>query len=159
MSIFDDVGDFHEKFDLPRSPADVSLNNQGHGLHRWLVETGMATPPSIDIPQELIDFRLKFLHEELKEIEEGYASGDLEQVADGLVDLIYVALGTAHLHRLPFDRLFDEVQRANMRKVRAASSSDSKRGSSYDVVKPEGWTKPNIIAILESHGWKPQKKD
>ena len=49
---------------------------------------------------------------------------------------------------------WDEVQRANMAKVRAAEDgSDSKRGSSWDVVKPDGWRDPDLEAVLQRMGW------
>jgi predicted HAD superfamily Cof-like phosphohydrolase len=75
-------------------------------------------------------------------------------MADALIDLVYVAMGTAHLLGLPWEALWNEVQIANMRKVRAAAdASDSKRGSAFDVVKPPGWQPPNIKRILENYGW------
>jgi len=45
--------------------------------------------------------------------------------------------------------LWNEVQRANMSKVRASSESQSKRGSSLDVIKPEGWRGPDIQGVLD----------
>jgi hypothetical protein len=36
----------------------------------------------------------------------------------------------------------DAVQKANMAKVRVAKAEDSKRGSTFDVRKPEGWVGP-----------------
>jgi len=47
--------------------------------------------------------------------------------------------------------MWDDVQRANMTKVRATSASQSKRKTSLDVVKPEGWIGPNGGAILDKH--------
>ena len=80
---------------------------------------------------------------------------DLPKIADALVDLVYVALGTAHLHGFPWAALFAEVQRANMTKERAKpDGSDSARGSSFDVVKPEGWRGPAMVEVLMRAGWK-----
>ena len=145
--MFNKVGDFHEKFGLERVPEF---------FHPLSVLVRTIPPPAVKLDPELIKFRLRFLREELEEIEQGYRDGDLEQVADGLVDLVYVALGTAHLHRLPFNELFSAVHEANMKKVRAQSSADSKRGSFYDVVKPDGWQKPDVAQILKDHGWNPK---
>ena len=88
--MFNKVGDFHEKFGLERVPEF---------FHPLSVLVRTIPPPAVKLDPELIKFRLRFLREELEEIEQGYRDGDLEQVADGLVDLVYVALGTAHLHR------------------------------------------------------------
>lgn len=103
--------------------------------------------------QALMGFREKFLAEELDEFREGLEEHDMAKVADALVDLVYVAMGTAYLLGLPWQHLWNAVQRANMEKVRATSASQSKRDSASDVIKPEGWQPPNIAGILHTHGW------
>lgn len=47
--------------------------------------------------------------------------------------------------------LWADVQRANMSKERAVRASDSKRGSTYDVIKPAGWVPPQTEAIIAKH--------
>lgn len=134
---FDDVGDFHEKF---------GLQNVTHG--------GIG-PTMAMMSHELMMFRIKFMQEELEEFIKGYAEGDIAQCADALIDLQYVVNGTAHLMGLPWQELWDDVQRANMTKQRAAADgSDSKRGSSFDVIKPPGWQGPNTGEILKKYGFK-----
>ncbi len=92
------------------------------------------------------------MEEELEEFEIGKGADDHAQMFDALLDLVYVAMGTAHLLGYPWQAGWEAVQAANMAKVRAAADgSDSKRGSSYDVVKPLGWLPPDILAILERH--------
>lgn len=133
---FHDVGDFHEKFGLPvvRHPGD------GMGPQGW--------------SDELMEFRLRFLAEELKEFEEGVQQQDHAKMADALIDLVYVAMGTAHHLGYPWQELWSEVQRANMTKQRAqADGSDSARGSSLDVVKPPGWEPPDVESILRRYGF------
>jgi len=139
--LFRDIGRFHDKFEL--KPTE----DPGHRL-----------------PGDVLKFRIKFMYEELGEYLEavGMCTGsdkvvpnvfadnhkfDAEQAFDALIDLAYVALGTAFLHRFPFNEGWDRVQEANMKKVRASSEEQSKRGSKFDVVKPEGW-KPPILADL-----------
>lgn len=131
---FDDVGRFHEKFQL---------------------ENTTFYPPGPREPhEEVLDFRLKFLEEELQEFREGMDEMDHAQMFDALIDLVYVALGTAHFLGYPWREGWNLVQAANMNKVRAqADASDSKRGSSFDVVKPEGWQPPDIQGLLEKYGW------
>lgn len=148
MSNINDVGAFHEKFGLPRVGRYCSLCDQTHDFDP------AVQPGPREVPDELLDFRGKFLDEELAEFYKGMADEDIAQMADALVDLVYVAMGTAHLLGLPWEELWDDVQRANMAKVRAASDgSDSKRGSAWDVVKPEGWVPPDTWRVLERHGW------
>jgi len=101
------------------------------------------------LPEDLAGFRVKFMHEELAEYEKAMAEGDMEGMLDALVDLVYVALGTAYLHGFPFNEAWDEVQRANMRKVKAGPNGEgSKRGSPHDVIKPPGWKGPDIARVL-----------
>lgn len=105
--------------------------------------------PPRQLPADMQEFRNKFLKEELEEYLAAVERGDLEDQFDSLIDLVYVAMGTAYLQGFPFTQGWNEVHAANMRKVRAQSAADSKRGSQYDVVKPEGWIKPNIQLILD----------
>lgn len=138
-SNFDDVGNFHEKMNL------INVTNMGPGLY--------PAATFAESTQDLIEFRYKFMQEELEEFREGMAQKDIVQVADALIDLAYVVMGTAHFFGLPWQELWDEVQRSNMLKERALSDgSNSKRGSSFDVVKPEGWTAPDLRTILIKHG-------
>ena len=118
------VKDFHEKFGVP--------------MH--------STPTILDT--ETFNFRYKFMKEELDEFVASYIDGDLEGMADALIDLVYVAQGTALMMGLPWSPLWEEVQRANMNKVRATDASQSKRGSALDVIKPEGWVGPNFKGLL-----------
>jgi predicted HAD superfamily Cof-like phosphohydrolase len=139
MSKFiDDIRQFHEKFDL------------------------RYDGPARRLPDGLAAFRCKFLLEETKEyttasreMEDASIDCDIlahdqamENAFDALIDLVYVALGTAYLHGFDFDAGWDRVHAANMKKVRAASATDSKRNSRHDVVKPEGWEPPVLKDLL-----------
>lgn len=133
---FDDVGDFHRQFDLQAMPANG--------------EESAGRPNLLD--DDLYEFRHKFLQEELDEFMDAHRRADLADAADALIDLVYVAMGTAHFMGLPWQELWDEVQRANMAKVRSASAEESAASSgrhhSFDVIKPPGWTPPNIEGVL-----------
>ena len=135
ISNFRDVGEFHEKFDL-----HVVEGPRGRGPQPWNAE--------------LLAFRIKFLREELKEFEDSVHLQDHAGMADALIDLVYVAMGTAHVLGYPWQELWNEVQRANMTKERAkADGSNSLRGSSFDVIKPPGWQAPQIEQIMGEYGW------
>lgn len=127
---------------------------------------------------ELFDFRHKFMLEELEEwrneqgklIEALTSDGGkadvrditngLHQQLDALADLMYVALGTAYLQfgRLKFNEAWRRVQTANMAKIRCEKVEDSKRGSTFDVVKPEGWEAPDHHDLVKDHAHKPYVK-
>ena len=104
----------------------------------------------VGIPEnnELVNFRTSFLIEELAEYTQAITKGDSAAALDALVDIVYIALGTAWLFNLPFEKAWNEVQKANMNKVRTKSKS-KKRGTSFDVVKPKGWQAPDIEQIIE----------
>lgn len=132
MTNFTDVGEFHRKFNLP-----VSTEGEVR-----------------ELPPELLSFRLKFLKEELREFELAMPTwtteADHAQMFDALIDLVYVAMGTAHLLGYPWERGWELVQAANMKKIRAKKASESKRDSSWDVVKPPGWQPPDIEDLIDS---------
>lgn len=105
--------------------------------------------PPRELPEDLQLFRVKFLAEELGEYIEAIQEKNLEKQFDALIDLVYVAVGTAYLQGFPFNKGFELVQAANMLKIRVNRESDSKRGSVYDVVKPEGWTAPDLKPLIK----------
>lgn len=145
QTLFADIAAFHEKFGLEYG-----------GKPRFL-------------PEELATFRIGFMAEELGEyclddiaITEGIdvmfrellqenavpQTVPLDKQLDALVDLVYVALGTAYLQGFNFNEAWRRVHEANMRKVRATRAEDSQRGSTSDVVKPVGWTAPDLSDLV-----------
>lgn len=128
MSHFNDVKEFHQKFGL------IWADTPGHLTTRKLVE------------------RIEFMSEELDEFIDAAHKQDLAQQADALVDLVYVALGTAVQLGLPWQALWDDVQAANMRKIRGMT----KRGHQVDVSKPPGWVGPQTEQILRDAGYLPE---
>ena len=125
-SMMQDITNFHEKFGLPQREIGKSPSNK------------------------LANFRIKFILEELQELNTAMGTENLGEVLDALVDIVYVALGTAYCFNLPFDEAWKRVHEANMKKVRATDPSASKRGSTLDVVKPIGWEKPDIEGLLSA---------
>jgi predicted HAD superfamily Cof-like phosphohydrolase len=125
------VYEFNQKFNLP-----LGLGNQ--------------------LDEAAQEYRLKFLHEELQELEEALEEGDQVKAFDALLDLCYVAYGTAlfmGIDPAQWHAGMLAVHNANMSKRRATSEEQSKRGSTLDVVKPSGWVSPEgrLKEIIE---WK-----
>ncbi len=127
MDMWDDIINFHVKFEVPQSEL-----------------------PTMEGNDEMLQYRIKFLREELKEFEDAVESGNDVEAFDALLDLVYVAMGTAYVCNFPWNEGWEYVQAANMLKQRVNSADESKRGSQYDVVKPDGWIAPNQVleAIL-----------
>ena len=131
MSMQSDIIDFRTKFNLPIP----------HYPHH--------------ISADVFRFRVGHLEEELDELREAFSNPKiigndmLAEMADALVDLCYVAVGTAVGMGINFEACWDEVHRVNMTKERANSDgSNSKRGHSNDIVKPPGWTPPDIHTTM-----------
>lgn len=120
-----DVRRFHEKFNLLVNEAPRHLT------------------------QRKLNERVECMREELDEFIEACSEQDLAAQADALVDLVYFALGTAVMMGLPWQELWDDVQRANMAKVRGISH----RGHKVDCVKPPGWVPPQTHALLKTAGY------
>jgi len=123
-NLFKDIIEFHEKFKL------YPQQDKPHLLSK-----------------KLQTFRVKFLREELEEFIDAYLKKDLEGTFDALIDLTYVTLGTAYLMGLPFNAGWKAVHNCNMQKIRAKLESESKRKSTYDVIKPKDWQSPNLKFI------------
>lgn len=90
-----DVGKFHELFDLP-----------------------VLEKPTIP-DDKRCNLRVALLEEELSELKEAIENNDLVGVADALCDLQYVLSGAVLEFGMgsKFKSLFDEVQRSNMSKA------------------------------------------
>lgn len=50
-----------------------------------------------------------------------------------------------------WDEMWNDVQRANMSKERALSKDQSKRGSTYDIIKPAGWIPPRTEELIQKY--------
>ena len=92
--------------------------------------------------------RMKLLQEEFREYTEAEGDDNLVEIADALADIIYIVCGTAVSYGIPLDELYAEVHRSNMAKL-----VDGKvlRRDDGKVIKPEGWTSPDIAGILNRH--------
>lgn len=103
------------------------------------------------IDDDQLSYRLGHIEEEMRELNTAVENRDLVEVADALTDIVYVTIGTALTLGINFQSCWDEVHRSNMAKRRAMKDgSDSKRGSGFDVVKPPGWTPPDIASVMSA---------
>lgn len=89
--------------------------------------------------------RMRLLEEEVKEYEQGEYNNDLENIAKELADIIYIVCGTAVSYGIPLDKVFDAVHESNMAKLVDGKPIRREDGK---ILKPEGWTPPDIKKIL-----------
>lgn len=123
MSFYDDVEEFHKAF-------KINANERPS----W---------PS-EAEQEL---RRKLIKEEIAELELAHVQSDLVEVADALADIVYVACGMAVSYGIPLNEVWEEVHRSNMAKLHPELHTPIYREDGK-VMKPDGWTKPDIEGIL-----------
>lgn len=90
--------------------------------------------------------RRKLLKEEYVEYMDAEEEDDIVEIADALADLIYIACGTAVSYGIPLDVIYNEVHRSNMSKLVDGKPIYREDGK---VMKPEGWTPPDVKGILE----------
>jgi predicted HAD superfamily Cof-like phosphohydrolase len=141
--------------------------NDAIKLHKHFGFKKPTHPTPLD--NDLMGMRLNFLFEELKETAE--ASGfywnpaihkfqpakkkmvnrDAENILDGLVDIMVVVLGTAHLigfiddaEKTIFEIAWDRVFKANISK----KVGITKRGHKIDLIKPPGWKPPQFSDLV-----------
>lgn len=158
MSLFD-VARFQEKYGVPRNrkPGFLDDENMRFRLNFMLEELNeLAEATGFEFHG---DIKVGFVKDT------SGRSNHLESLADALdalIDLEYVLLGTAIMmgfYAPPpvatskrgtiWGEAWQRVHEANMKKVRAVVATDSKRGSTFDVIKPKGWTAPTFGDLLQ----------
>jgi predicted HAD superfamily Cof-like phosphohydrolase len=128
-TFFDEVGDFHRKFDLPGTGGDFC----------------QPMTPSV------LRYRTEFLEEELTEFKLASRTNDVAGMLDALVDIAWVAMGTAHYMGAPFNEAWAEVFKANMKKIIRPPDVEHPRGPTETICKPPDWVPPNIAQVIEDH--------
>ena len=131
---------------------------------------GCPTPsvPSVP-PDDRLKLRLKLIAEEFVELLEACGCQHLEQLElvlahvvhtassertyiveaiDALGDLDYVNEGMRLEFGTDGEPVATEIHRSNMAKVGSAKREDGK------IMKPPGWTPPDIAGELRKQGWK-----
>lgn len=115
---------------------DVKAFHQKYGLT-------INEKPTIVGDKDLA-LRSRLLDEECDETLDAISNDDLEGIADGLVDLIYVAIGAALTYGIPLEECWDEVQRSNMSKTGSKDWGGK-------ITKGPDFVPPQINKILEKH--------
>jgi predicted HAD superfamily Cof-like phosphohydrolase len=88
-----------------------------------------------------LEFRVKFLKEELTELEDNLDNP--EEIVDALIDLCVVAIGTLDAFDIDAYKAWDEVHKANMSKEVGIKASRPNPLNLPDLIKPTGWQAPS----------------
>lgn len=138
------VRNFHDKFGVHvgETPLMTDAAFRSSLILEEAVETVVAAVGSATAYEMLVA--------KLAELRSGpYAQPDFAEAVDGLCDSVYVNLGAAVHWGVNLAPVFDEVHRANMTKEGGPTRPDGK------ILKPAGWTPPDIEGELRKQGWKP----
>lgn len=104
---------------------------------------GLADVPINTLSEKQFDWVIKFCQEELTEFTEAYNKQDAIGMVDGILDLIYGAMGTLKkmgLTREQSLKCFQAIHAANMTKKRGMTA----RGSEEDAAKPADFVPPEM---------------
>lgn len=120
-----DIEDMHTKF----------------GVNDWVEQK--VKEKDWEMLRDFLDFRMRFLDEELTETKKAVAELDAEEIVDGLIDLCVVAIGTLDAFGINAAQAWSEVHDANMSKTRGVKPSRPNPFGMPDLIKPEGWLAPS----------------
>lgn len=126
---------------VPTKPDEASRLLRGRLLYEEFMET-------IDALALEIDSRGCECCEGFPEVIAKNWEPDQVALADGLADLIYVALGTAVAYGIDLSPVWREVQRSNMAKVDPETGTVRRREDGK-ILKPESWEPPDIASVIE----------
>lgn len=84
--------------------------------------------------------------EEFRELVTAYGSRNRVEIADATADLKWVLEGLEHTLQIPQQEVWDEVARSNLDKISEGGKVLKRQDGK--VLKPEGWTSPNIKSII-----------
>jgi predicted HAD superfamily Cof-like phosphohydrolase len=151
------VKEFHSAcyFDDPVTPTVVpttvpsyvaSLGSQLRHMSQNLAHIGAAIiggSGATDVPLQ----RLQLLTEEMAELCEGIAEGNIVEILDAITDLQYLLDGTVLNFGLAdvADAAFDEVHRSNMSKF---ADGEPDRTPSGKVIKGPSYSPPDLSTLV-----------
>ena len=107
-----------------------------HKYYGFPEKVEMLSPEQL---KTFLEFRIKFLQEELDEMKR---ATNPEDVVDALIDLCVVAIGTLDLYRVDAHKAWSEVLSANLKKQVGCKASRPNPLGLPDLIKPEGWVGP-----------------
>jgi len=130
---------------------DIHEMHKKYGVHEWVrtkIEEGDAKSL-----QSFLGFRMDFINEEYQEtLKAIYHDQDSEEIVDGLIDIIVVALGTLDAFGINAQKAWDEVYNANMAKEVGVKAERPNPLGLPDLVKPLDWKAPSHDG---NHGYLP----
>ena len=89
-----------------------------------------------------LEFRAKFVQEELNELFDAIKYEEPDEVVDAFIDIIVIALGSLDAFDVDIKKAWKRVHYANMQKKIGVKDSGPNPLGLPDLVKPENWQAP-----------------
>ena len=97
--------------------------------------------------EKTMQLRFELIREELNELEQAMKTKNLEEIADALSDILYVAYGAGYAYGINVDKCFKEVKMANMSKLeKSGKPIYNEKGK---VMKGPNYLEPNLKQFVE----------
>lgn len=120
---------------------DIREMHRKYDVDGWVARH--EAEPDMESLKKLLAFRVSMLEEEFNETKDALAAEDPEEIVDGLIDIIVIALGTLDIYNVDTARAWDQVHSANMDKQVGQKPSRPNPLKLPDMIKPEGWIGPD----------------
>jgi predicted HAD superfamily Cof-like phosphohydrolase len=91
----------------------------------------------------------KLIQEETDELWAANAAADPKECLDALIDILVVTVGAIHSLGADGEGAWNEVMRSNFAKIDTRTGFVTKREDGK-VLKPEGWTPPELDQYLQT---------
>lgn len=122
--------------------TDIENMHHKYKVHDWID----ANPDKLE---QLMRLRMRMLNEEFGETMNAFLQSDAEELVDGLIDLIVIAIGTLDIVGVDVSEAWNQVLTANMAKEVGVKPGRPNTLGLPDLRKPTGW-KPPVHA--DNHG-------
>jgi NTP pyrophosphatase (non-canonical NTP hydrolase) len=116
--------------------GDIKNLNRYYKIYRFI------TNASDNEKLHYLEFRAKFIQEELNELITAIENNEADEVVDALIDIIVIALGTLDAFDINIKKAWKRVHHANMQKKIGVKDTRPNPLGLPDLVKPEDWQAP-----------------
>ncbi len=120
----------------------IKTMNDRFGVNDWVIDKLQSD--DFESVEKLLEFRIKdLLAEEFLETQAAFKEKNAEELVDGLVDLIVIAMGTLDILDVDTHKAFNKVMKANLSKEAGIKPERPNPLGLPDLLKPEGWVGPD----------------
>jgi len=105
----------------------------------------VRSKPTVDVSTSEKFLRCKLILSEVDELVDAIYAGDINGIADGLGDLIYLAKGTGNTFGIDLEDVMEEIHKSNMTKLIGGVETLP----SGKIIKRDTFVEPDIDSIIK----------